>query len=71
MRKDENNYTVITRPIIFCDLLIVTILISLQIQNFNQPKQFGYNVVFEPEASQEDVFDNSGMKKLIDMALNG
>nr|XP_019923519.2 kinesin-like protein KIF12 isoform X8 [Crassostrea gigas] len=43
----------------------------LEIQNFNQPKQFGYNVVFEPEASQEDVFDNSGMKKLIDMALNG
>ncbi|XP_062588017.1 kinesin-like protein KIF12 isoform X4 [Saccostrea cucullata] len=43
----------------------------LEIQNFNQPKQFGYNVVFEPEATQEDVFENSGMKKLIDMALNG
>ncbi|XP_078336367.1 uncharacterized protein LOC111133229 isoform X4 [Crassostrea virginica] len=43
----------------------------LEVQNFNQPKQFGYNVVFEPEATQEDVFDNSGMKKLIDMALNG
>nr|XP_022337125.1 kinesin-like protein KIF12 isoform X12 [Crassostrea virginica] len=43
----------------------------LEVQNFNQPKQFGYNVVFEPEATQEDIFDNSGMKKLIDMALNG
>ncbi|XP_056020727.1 kinesin-like protein KIF12 isoform X6 [Ostrea edulis] len=43
----------------------------LEVQNFNQPKQFGYNVVFEPEATQEDVFENSGMKKLIDMALNG
>lgn len=67
----ETTLLVITRSIIFCDLLTVTMLISLQIQNFNQPKQFGYNVVFEPEASQEDVFDNSGMKKLIDMALNG
>lgn len=67
----ETTLSVITRSTIFCDLLTVTILILLQIQNFNQPKQFGYNVVFEPEASQEDVFDNSGMKKLIDMALNG
>ncbi|KAK3083515.1 hypothetical protein FSP39_024535, partial [Pinctada imbricata] len=35
------------------------------------PKQFGFNVVFEPEATQEDVFNHSGVKKLIDMALNG
>ncbi|KAL3857943.1 hypothetical protein ACJMK2_012568 [Sinanodonta woodiana] len=34
-------------------------------------RQFGYNVVFEHEATQADLFDHSGVKKLIDMALNG
>ena len=34
-------------------------------------KSFTFNVTFEPDASQEDVFENSGVKKLIDMALEG
>ncbi|ELU07804.1 hypothetical protein CAPTEDRAFT_103345, partial [Capitella teleta] len=34
-------------------------------------KSFTFNVMFEPEACQSDVFDNCGMTRLIDMALNG
>lgn len=36
-----------------------------------KPKSFTYNVVFEPEASQEDVLNHSGVKRLIDMAIDG
>ncbi|XP_066139419.1 kinesin-like protein KIF12 [Euwallacea fornicatus] len=36
-----------------------------------KPKLFSYNVVFEPAATQEDVLQFSGMKKLISMALEG
>ncbi|XP_022248090.1 kinesin-like protein KIF12, partial [Limulus polyphemus] len=32
---------------------------------------YTFNVVFEPEASQEDVFEFSGLKRLVDMALDG
>jgi len=28
-------------------------------------------VTFEPDATQEDVFENSGVKKLVDMAVEG
>lgn len=34
-------------------------------------RSFAFNVVFEPEARQEDVFEHSGVKRLIDMALDG
>jgi len=34
-------------------------------------KLFTYNVVFEPEATQEDVFTHSGVNRLIDMAVDG
>ncbi|WAR02059.1 KIF12-like protein, partial [Mya arenaria] len=41
------------------------------VDNNGSVRQFGYNVVFEPDATQEDLFDHSGVKRLIDMALNG
>ncbi len=34
-------------------------------------KPFTFNVVFEPEASQADVLEHSGIKRLIDMAIDG
>ena len=34
-------------------------------------RSFAFNVVFEPEATQEEVFEHSGVKRLIDMALDG
>ncbi|XP_076228051.1 kinesin-like protein KIF12 isoform X2 [Nomia melanderi] len=34
-------------------------------------KLFSYNVVFEPTASQEDILQFSGIKKLIEMAVEG
>ena len=40
-------------------------------QNVNKPKVFTYNVVFEPEATQEDTLEHSGAKRLIDMAIDG
>ncbi|RWS04143.1 kinesin-like protein KIF12, partial [Dinothrombium tinctorium] len=36
-----------------------------------QQKSFTFDVVFEPEATQEEVFEHSGIKRLIDMALEG
>ena len=42
-----------------------------QIDTGSTTKSFTFNVTFEPEASQEDVFNHSGIKKLIDMALTG
>ncbi|KAF6019863.1 KIF12 [Bugula neritina] len=32
---------------------------------------FTFNVLFEPEASQKDVFEHSGVKKLVAMAVDG
>lgn len=40
-------------------------------QGAQKPKVFTYNVVFEPEATQEDIFDHSGIKRLLDMAVEG
>lgn len=37
----------------------------------NEQRLFTFNVVFEPEASQLDIFEYSGIKRLIDMALEG
>ncbi|XP_068633105.1 kinesin-like protein KIF12 [Battus philenor] len=34
-------------------------------------KVFSYNVVFEPAASQEDVLEYSGVKRLLEMAVEG
>lgn len=34
-------------------------------------KVFSYNVVFEPGATQEDVFQFSGIKRLVEMAVEG
>lgn len=44
---------------------------QIECDNSGNTKQFAFNVVFEPEATQSDIFENSGVKKLIDMAVNG
>lgn len=36
-----------------------------------KPKIFSYNVVFEPSATQEDILQYSGIKNLIEMAVEG
>ncbi|GBP87932.1 Kinesin-like protein KIF12 [Eumeta japonica] len=36
-----------------------------------KPKVFSYNVVFEPAASQEDLVEYSGVKRLLEMAVEG
>jgi len=36
-----------------------------------KPRVFSYNVVFEPGATQEDVLQFSGIKRLIEMAVEG
>ncbi|CAL4076028.1 unnamed protein product, partial [Meganyctiphanes norvegica] len=40
-------------------------------QALGKPKVFTYNVVFEPEATQGDICDHSGVKRLLDMAIDG
>ncbi|XP_008188533.2 kinesin-like protein KIF12 [Acyrthosiphon pisum] len=39
--------------------------------NGPKSKLFSFNVVFEPAATQEDIFQYSGIKKLIEMAAEG
>ncbi|KAG7188164.1 hypothetical protein KM043_013382 [Ampulex compressa] len=36
-----------------------------------RPRLFSYNVVFEPTATQEDILQFSGIKKLIEMSVEG
>ncbi|CAG0913345.1 unnamed protein product [Notodromas monacha] len=36
-----------------------------------RPKPFTFNVVFEPDATQEDLIEHSGITRLIEMALDG
>ncbi|KAK7590185.1 hypothetical protein V9T40_001798 [Parthenolecanium corni] len=40
-------------------------------ENGPKSKLFSFNVVFEPKASQNDVFNYSGIKKLVSMAVEG
>ena len=42
-----------------------------QVDTGAQQKSFTFNVNFEPQASQEDVFEYCGVKKLVEMALDG
>lgn len=36
-----------------------------------KPRLFSYNVVFEPGAGQDDILQYSGIKRLIEMAIEG
>ena len=48
------------------------ILLKLDTQSIGQKsKIFTYNVVFEPLATQEDILQHSGIKRLIEMAVEG
>ncbi|KAH0954697.1 hypothetical protein HN011_006844 [Eciton burchellii] len=48
---------------IYCD--------SVSSSGDKKPKVFSYNVVFEPNATQEDILQYSGIKNLIEMAVEG
>ena len=54
-------------------MLIKFFFVPFQVEDTiaNVSRSFAFNVVFEPEASQEQVFEHSGVKRLIDMALDG
>ncbi|XP_067665251.1 kinesin-like protein KIF12 [Haliotis asinina] len=41
------------------------------IDNSGTVRSFYFNAVFEPDASQEDLFEHSGITRLVDMALSG
>ncbi|XP_062392959.1 kinesin-like protein KIF12 [Sardina pilchardus] len=34
-------------------------------------REFSFNMVFRPESSQQEIFETTGMRKLIDMAIEG
>lgn len=46
-------------------------MLCSQVDNNGSTKPFTFNVLFEPEASQKDVFEHSGVKKLVAMAVDG
>lgn len=39
--------------------------------NRDSVRVFTYNVVFEPGATQEDILDYSGIKRIIEMGIEG
>ena len=43
----------------------------MQVDSNGSQRNFQFNVVFEPDAMQEDVFENCGIKKLVDNAVLG
>lgn len=45
-------------------------MVSLKVEA-DKNKQFTFNHVFDGEATQQDVLEECGMKKLVDMALEG
>ena len=47
------------------------LLLQVDEQKTDKLKPFTFNVVFEPEASQEDILEHSGIKRLIDMGIDG
>lgn len=82
MPEDNINVVVRVRPLNSKELKVsedgaVQFPGDGQIQCENLPnsdkktKLFSYNVVFEPVASQEDILQYSGIKKLIEMAVEG
>lgn len=57
---------------ILCWLIFnICFSVPTQVEAGAQAKTFTFNVTFEPEASQEDVFENCGVKRLVEMALDG
>lgn len=36
-----------------------------------EEKAFSFNMVFTPESSQQEIFESTGMRKLISMAIEG
>ncbi|XP_043219039.1 kinesin-like protein KIF12 isoform X3 [Amphibalanus amphitrite] len=45
-------------------------LLEPQAENI-KAKQFRFNILFEPEATQEDVLSHSGAKRMVEMAVEG
>ena len=54
-----------------CESVTNIYIICLQVDNNGSVKPFTFNVLFEPEASQKDLFEHSGVKKLVSMAVDG
>ena len=52
-------------------VVIITGMTCVQVDSNGSQRNFQFNVVFEPDAMQEDVFENCGIKKLVDNAVLG
>ncbi|XP_072044645.1 uncharacterized protein [Amphiura filiformis] len=44
---------------------------SIEVNNDGKTKTFTFNAIFDPETSQQDVVDKCGIKKMVEMALEG
>lgn len=68
-----------SNDILFADEYLATLILkSVKCEGIpggpgggQKPKLFGYNVVFEPGATQNDVLEYSGIKRIIEMAIEG
>ena len=45
--------------------------VLLQVKSNGSERHFQFDVVFEPDAAQDDVFENCGIKRLVDSAVLG
>ena len=53
------------------DMIIFSKENSLTVDGKNQIRKFVFDHVFEPFSSQEDVFNNCGIKRLVNLATEG
>ena len=67
-RTDRQSYV---HAVFMCESVTNIYILCLQVDNNGSVKPFTFNVLFEPEASQKDLFEHSGVKKLVSMAVDG
>ncbi len=62
---NESEKTNGNNEIISCDRT------SLIVDGKTQSRKFSFNTVFDPNSVQEEMFNYSGVKRLINMAIDG
>ena len=50
--------------------LLITVFLQ-QIQGAQHNRRFTFDSVFQSDSTQEDIFQNSGIKRLVDMSIEG
>jgi hypothetical protein len=56
---------------VFAYLFIIFLIILSQVEGKTQSRKFSFDTVFDPNSVQDEVFNYSGIKRLINMAIDG